>query len=41
MDLDGLNLDDPSFLTAGTDPKEALQDLDNLSDGDLGEDPIA
>ena len=41
MDLDGLNLDDPSFLTAGSDPKEALQDLDNLSDGDLGEDPIA
>ena len=41
MDLDGLNLDDPSFLAAGTDPKEALQDLDNLSDGDLGEDPIA
>ena len=41
MDLDGLNLDDPSFLTAGAAPKEALQDLDNLSDGDLGEDPIA
>ena len=41
MDLDGLNLDDPSFLTAGPDPKETLQDLDTLSDGDLGEDPIA
>ncbi len=41
MDLDGLNLDDPSFLTAGSDPKETLRDLDNLSDGDLGEDPIA
>ena len=41
MDLDGLNLDDPSFLTAGADPKEALQDLDTLSNGDLGEDPIA
>ena len=41
MDLDGLNLDDPSFLTAGADPKEALQDLDTLSGGDLGEDPIA
>ena len=24
MDLDGLNLDDPSFLTAGSDPKETL-----------------
>ncbi len=41
MDLDGLNLDDPSFLTEGSDPKETLQDLDNLSNGDLGEDPIA
>lgn len=41
MDLDGLNLDDPSFLTAGADPKETLQDLDTLSNGDLGEDPIA
>ena len=41
MDLDGLNLDDPSFLTAGPDPKETLQDLDTLSNGDLGEDPIA
>lgn len=41
MDLDGLNLDDPSFLTAGSDPKETLQDLDTLSNGDLGEDPIA
>ena len=40
MDLDGLNLDDPSFLTAGSDPKETLQDLDTLSNGDLGEDPI-
>ena len=38
---DGLNLDDPSFLTAGSDPKETLQDLDTLSNGDLGEDPIA
>ena len=41
MDLDGLNLDDPSFLTAGSDPKETLQDLDTLRNGDLGEDPIA
>ena len=41
MDLDGLNLDDPGFLTAGSDPKETLQDLDTLSNGDLGEDPIA
>ena len=41
MDLDGLNLDDPSFLTAGADPKETLQDLDTLSNSDLGEDPIA
>ncbi len=41
MDLDGLNLDDPSFLTAGPDPKETLQDLDTLSNSDLGEDPIA
>ena len=41
MDLDGLNLDDPSFLTAGSDPKETLQDLDTLSNGDLVEDPIA
>ena len=41
MELDGLNLDDPGFLTAGSDPKETLQDLDTLSNGDLGEDPIA
>ena len=41
MDLDGLNLDDPSFLTAGADPKETLQDLGTRSNGDLGEDPIA
>ncbi|MEC4175256.1 AAA family ATPase [Adlercreutzia sp. R7] len=41
MDLDGLNLDDPSFLTAGSAPKETLQDLDTLSNGDLGEGPIA
>ncbi len=41
MDLDGLNLDDSSFLTAGSDPKETLQDLDTLSNGDLGEDPNA
>lgn len=41
MDLDGLNLDDPSFLTSGADPKETLQDLDTLSNDDLGEDPIA
>ena len=34
MDLDGLNLDDPSFLTAGSDPKETLQDLDTLSNGE-------
>ena len=41
MDLDGLNLDDPSFLTAGAAPAETLQDLDTLSNNDLGEDPLA
>ncbi len=41
LEFDASALDDPSFLTAGSNPKETLQDLDNLSNGDLGEDPIA